>query len=80
MMNPANICCTAMGTGFQTDSRLENGWLLKSPSKELLFGVPPWSQLGLWWPANTAVIAKGSTKLDLSQFEHGRSWTQCREH
>jgi hypothetical protein len=50
--------------GFQSDSQLENGWILNFPS-QLLFWVPPWSRKGLWWPRNTAVIAEGSTKLDL---------------
>jgi hypothetical protein len=79
-MKPANTACTGTGTVFHDDSRLENGWLVNSDPEQRLFWVPPWSQLSLWWPANTAVIAKGCTKTDLSQFEHGRSWTKCREH
>ncbi|TDL24719.1 hypothetical protein BD410DRAFT_718713, partial [Rickenella mellea] len=53
-------------------------WIMGSDSS-LLFWVPPWSRVGLWWPTNTAVIAEGSTHLDLSHFVHGTSWQQCKK-
>jgi WD40 repeat protein len=78
MLGRADIFKKGKFNGFQNDTQLENGWILNMPS-ELLFWVPPWARIGLWWPANTAVIADQSTKLDLSQFVHGTSWTHCRD-
>lgn len=62
---------------FGNGSTMENGWILGSDS-ELLFCVPPSYRLGLWWPKSAAVMAKQSTKLDLSYFVHGTFWQQCR--
>ncbi|KAN0102501.1 hypothetical protein V8E52_011886, partial [Russula decolorans] len=78
MAGGADILENAIFNGFRSDSQLENGWVMNSPS-ELLFWVPPWSRIGLWWPGNTAVIADWSTKLDCSQFVHGTSWEKCQE-
>ncbi|KAH7913261.1 WD40-repeat-containing domain protein [Hygrophoropsis aurantiaca] len=63
---------------FGNDSRIDNGWVY-GPNSELLFWVPPWVQPGLWRPRNTVVIAKSSTKLDLSRQVHGNSWQKCRK-
>jgi len=68
-------------SGFHDGSKLgANGWMLNLPST-LLFWVPPWNRKGLLWPKNTAVMGAqgGPTKLDLSYFVHGTSWTQCRQ-
>ncbi|PVF91742.1 hypothetical protein CPB86DRAFT_284441 [Serendipita vermifera] len=55
-----------------------NGWVL-GPNLELLFWVPPELRLGLIRPNNTLVIGKCiKTKLNLSSFVHGESWTQCQ--
>jgi WD40 repeat protein len=77
MAGGADILENPIFNGFRSDSQLENGWVMNSPS-ELLFWVPPWSRIGLWRPANTAVIADWSTKLDFSQFVHGTSWEKCQ--
>ena len=66
-------------SGFHDGSILgDNGWMLNLPST-LLFWVPPWNQKGLLWPTNTTVMGAQPTKLDLSSFVHGTSWTQCRQ-
>jgi WD40 repeat protein len=62
---------------FKDTSKMDNGWMLGLDS-ELLFWVPPWNRVGLWWPRTTAVIAEQSTKLDFSQFVHGTAWYQCK--
>ena len=67
----------AAKNGFRDDSVLmPNGWVLNS-SSTLLFWVPPWNRNGLWWPRNTALIGRESTKLNVSLFVHGTSWAQC---
>lgn len=58
--------------------RLEGGWM-KTANGELLFWVPPSNRYGLWRPRNTAMIAKVSTKLDLTKFEYGNNWQNCRD-
>jgi WD40 repeat protein len=65
-------------TCFKDDAILENGWVLNPPST-LLFWVPPWNCLGLWWPRNSLVIAETPTKLDFRQFVHGTSWSLCHQ-
>jgi hypothetical protein len=43
-----------------------------------MFWIPPWRRNGLYLPQNTLVICKeGTTKLDLSQFVHGKEWHKC---
>jgi WD40 repeat protein len=78
MAGGADILENPIFNGFRSDSQLENGWVMNPPS-ELLFWVPPWSRIGLWRPANTAVIADGLTKLDFSQFVHGTFWARCQD-
>ncbi|PPQ99530.1 hypothetical protein CVT24_005320 [Panaeolus cyanescens] len=62
---------------FTDDSGLQGGWIA-GPNSSLLFWVPPWHRYGLWWPRNTAVISENPTRLDLSCFENGLSWENCR--
>ncbi|KZP18434.1 hypothetical protein FIBSPDRAFT_745360, partial [Athelia psychrophila] len=61
---------------FKTSSRLVNGWMQNSPT-ELLFWVPPAYRIGLWRPNSIVVIGRHTTRLDLTQFVHGRDWAQC---
>src|SRR6202035_534949 len=68
----------AIDNGYRSDSIIENGWILNQLS-ELLFWVPPWSENGLLRPNNVMVIGKGSTKVDLSHFVHGKNWHQCQD-
>ncbi|KAJ7121462.1 WD40 repeat-like protein [Mycena epipterygia] len=59
------------------DYRLKDGWVLNSAG-DLMFWVPPWLRDGLYLPQNSLVIcARGTTKLDLSQFVHGTEWQKC---
>jgi WD40 repeat protein len=62
---------------FENHSEMKNGWIL-GPHSELLFWVPPSIRDGLWRPANTAVISRVSTRLDLTLFVHGDSWYLCK--
>jgi WD40 repeat protein len=64
---------------FTDSSRLEGGWIHNS-SSQILFWVPSWNRLGLCWPRNSFVIARGSPSvhLDLHNFVHGDSWYQCK--
>jgi hypothetical protein len=58
---------------------MEDGWILGQNS-ELLFWVPPSIRAGLWRPRNTAVIGKLlTTRLDLTNFVHGRRWSLCKD-
>lgn len=66
---------SALG-GFRSSSRLVNGWMENS-STELLFWVPPAYRTGLWRPNSTMVIGRQTTRLDLTQFVHGRDWARC---
>jgi WD40 repeat protein len=68
---------TCTSSRFGDTSKLVDGWIL-GPNLELLFWVPPSLCIGLWWPRNTVVIAKVSTKLDFKSFCHGNSWAQCK--
>ncbi|KZP10149.1 WD40 repeat-like protein [Athelia psychrophila] len=61
---------------FNSSSRLLDGWMQNSPT-ELLFWVPPAYRTGLWRPNSTVVIGRHATRLDLTQFVHGRDWARC---
>jgi len=62
---------------WKRDYRSKDGWVLNSAG-DLLFWVPPWLRDGLYFPQNSLVIcARGTTKLDLSQFVHGTEWQKC---
>jgi WD40 repeat protein len=52
-------------SSFENHSAMKNGWILV-PHLELLFWILPSICEGVWRPANTAVISKVSTKLDLT--------------
>jgi hypothetical protein len=68
-----------MDNNFQYDSVTRDGWVTLDRTSELLFWVPPWSQVGLWRPNNVMVIGGGSTKVDLSHFVHGTNWQKCQQ-
>jgi WD40 repeat protein len=55
---------------------IQDGWILGRQG-ELLFWVPPEHRLGLWWPRTLTIIGTPYTRLDLSQFNHGQTWTAC---
>jgi WD40 repeat protein len=73
-----DLCFDPMLTSFKDDSMLVNGWII-GPNEELLFWLPPSLRARLWWPRNTAVISKVSTKLDFTSFCHGNSWAQYKD-
>ncbi|KAF7366240.1 WD40 repeat-like protein [Mycena venus] len=55
----------------------DDGWIKDSASAHLLW-IPPWLRDGLYSPRNSLVIrSAGTTKLDLTQFVHGRDWHKC---
>jgi WD40 repeat protein len=69
---------TPFTTGvFTDDCRIENGWVM-SLDGELLFWVSGANRDGLWWPGNTAVIAKSPIKLDFTRFRYGMDWGSCK--
>jgi WD40 repeat protein len=68
----------ATSIGFFHDSKFVDGWMYGRES-ELLFWVPPSNRRGLWWPYNTVVIGKQTTRLIFHQFVHGTAWTHCRQ-
>ncbi|KDQ56504.1 hypothetical protein JAAARDRAFT_132549, partial [Jaapia argillacea MUCL 33604] len=54
-------------------------WIVNSKS-QLLFWVPPWNRVGLYWPGNLLVIGQQPTKLDFTHFVYGIDWMKCIEH
>jgi len=55
-----------------------NGWLVGSNSKRL-FWVPPELRTGLFGGGLLLIIGSQlKTKLNLSSFVYGESWSQCK--
>jgi len=63
-------------TMFGHSFNLVNGWV-KGRNAELLFWLPPYYRFGLWGPSTIAVMGRKTTKLDFTQFMHGKNWVQC---
>ncbi|KAI0340424.1 WD40 repeat-like protein [Trametopsis cervina] len=63
---------------YTASSPMEDGWLL-GPNRELLFWIAPDYRTGLRKPGNNWIISARTLELDLSQFAHGRSWTECQD-
>ncbi|KAH9834893.1 uncharacterized protein C8Q71DRAFT_837694 [Rhodofomes roseus] len=53
-----------------------DGWIV-GPHEELFLWIPPGYRTGLLWPRMTAVIGVHPVRLDLRQFAHGSTWTEC---
>ncbi|TFY54734.1 hypothetical protein EVJ58_g8685 [Rhodofomes roseus] len=53
-----------------------DGWIV-GPHEELFLWIPPEYRTGLLWPRMTAVIGVHPVRLDLRQFAHGSTWTEC---
>jgi hypothetical protein len=66
-------------SGFTDTAKMKSGWIL-GPNGQLLFWVPPSSQVGLWRPSNRAIIGVQPTKLDFSQFRHGTAWSEVKNN
>jgi hypothetical protein len=73
---PSSRHCTVQ-CEFSDTAKMKSGWILGT-NGELLFWVPPWNQVGLWRPSNTAIIGVQPTKLDFSRFRHSTTWTQVK--
>ncbi|KDQ56497.1 hypothetical protein JAAARDRAFT_132710, partial [Jaapia argillacea MUCL 33604] len=54
-------------------------WIVTRKS-QLLFWVPPWNRVGLYWPGNLLVIGQQPTKLDFTHFVYGINWMNCIKH
>ncbi|KAH9834936.1 uncharacterized protein C8Q71DRAFT_132694 [Rhodofomes roseus] len=55
----------------------EDGWIV-GPHKELFLWIPPDYRTGLVWRRMTAIIIGiHSVRLDLRDFAHGSTWTEC---
>jgi hypothetical protein len=68
-----------ISASFTDNSDINDGWMLGS-NAERLFWVPPTLRAGLLRPSNTLLIGEViTTKLDLTSFVHGESWSLCRE-
>ncbi|KAH9834934.1 quinon protein alcohol dehydrogenase-like superfamily [Rhodofomes roseus] len=61
------------GAGFDMSY---NGWII-GPQEELFLWTPPEYRTGLSWPRMTAVMGMHPVRLDLRQFAHGSTWTEC---
>jgi WD40 repeat protein len=66
-------------TIFNHSFNLVNGWV-KGKNSELLFWLPPYYRFGLWGLSTIAVMGRKTTKLDFSQFIHGRDWAKCHSN
>ncbi|KAH9834918.1 uncharacterized protein C8Q71DRAFT_859264 [Rhodofomes roseus] len=54
----------------------EDGWII-GPHEELFLWIPPDYRTGLLWARTTAVMGAHRVHLDLRQFAHGSTWTEC---
>ncbi len=54
----------------------EEGWICGSEG-QLLMWIPPLHRAHLHRPSNIWVAGEYETRIDLSTFVHGRSWTTC---
>ena len=61
-----------------TDSSVidEEGWICGSKG-ELLMWIPETYRAHLHRPSNIWVASKYETRMDLTTFVHGQSWTTC---
>ncbi|KIJ49058.1 hypothetical protein M422DRAFT_246866 [Sphaerobolus stellatus SS14] len=50
---------------------------ITGPNKELIFWIPFSYRERLWLPRYLAIMGMDTVTLDLSQFVHGPSWTDC---
>ncbi|KAH9055540.1 hypothetical protein EDB87DRAFT_1640164 [Lactarius vividus] len=68
---------TTTHVGFTDHSVIdEDGWIRGSKG-ELLMWIPPPHRANLHRPSNIWVAGEHETRLDLSTFVHGQSWTTC---
>ncbi|KAF7363054.1 WD40 repeat-like protein [Mycena venus] len=64
---------------FEEGSSFLDGWILNAQS-QLMLWIPPWLRDGLHLPQTSLVIsASGTTRLDFTQFVHGKSWEECMD-
>jgi len=62
--------------GFTDQSKInDEGWICSND--ELLMWIPPVHRDGLHRPSNIWVAAEHETRLDISTFVHGHSWSTC---
>ena len=54
----------------------EEGWI-RGSNGELLIWIPLIHRVGLHRPSNIWVSGKHETRMNLSTFVHGHSWTTC---
>ncbi|KAH9064599.1 hypothetical protein EDB87DRAFT_1598276 [Lactarius vividus] len=54
----------------------EEGWICDTKG-ELLMWIPQTHRANLHRPSNIWVAGEYETRLDLSTFVHGQSWTTC---
>ena len=54
----------------------DEGWICGSKG-ELLMWIPPLHRTGLHCPSTLWVSAEHETRLDISDFKHGDSWSTC---
>ncbi|KAJ3575778.1 hypothetical protein NP233_g867 [Leucocoprinus birnbaumii] len=63
---------------FRDESIVQDGWVLGSDGRSLLFWVPVERRAGIYRPRNTVVITDlPKTKLDFTNFKYGREWGKC---
>lgn len=73
------VLTQANSVDFKDSSQMDSsGWVLGEDT-ELLFWVPPLHRPNLLRPSNVWVgNGPHATRLDMSRFVHGTSWTECR--
>ncbi len=68
---------TITQVNFTDQSVINNdGWICGN-KRELLMWIPPVHRANLHRPRNIWVAGEYETRLDLSNFVHGRSWMSC---
>ncbi|KIJ49067.1 hypothetical protein M422DRAFT_161600, partial [Sphaerobolus stellatus SS14] len=61
---------------FEGHTDQDTGYIT-GPNKELIFWIPFSYHERLWLPHYLAIMGMDTVTLDLSQFAHGPSWTEC---
>ncbi|KAH8988070.1 hypothetical protein EDB92DRAFT_1071014 [Lactarius akahatsu] len=73
----AETLITTAQVNFTDQSVIDDDGWIRSDKHELLMWIPPTHRANLHRPRNIWVAGEHETRLDLSNFVHGHSWTSC---